>query len=292
MLAIKLSNVSKRYGHTSALSNVSLKVEAGEIYGFLGPNGAGKTTTIRCLMDFIRPNTGSISIFGLDSQRQSVEVKRQVGFLSADNQLYAKWNARQHISLVAGVRGGTNTSTDLMTRLGLNPEVPVHHLSSGNQQKLGLILALMTKPKLLVLDEPTKGLDPLLQHEIYSILKEYVAGGGTVFLSSHNLAEVEHICSNVGVIKQGRIVASKSMQEIVAMNVHIVTVAFSASAGAPQLEVPGAEIVSAIDGHLVLKIRGDINPLMARLASYKLTDIEIKHAPLEEIFMEYYRDQP
>lgn len=243
-------------------------------------------------MDFIRPNTGSISIFGLDAQRQSVEAKRQVGFLSADNQLYAKWNARQHISLVAAVRGGTNTSTDLMTRLGLDPQVPVRRLSTGNQQKLGLILALMTKPKLLVLDEPTKGLDPLLQHEIYSILKEYVAGGGTVFLSSHNLAEVEHICSNVGVIKQGQIVASKSMQEIVAMNVHIVTVAFLASAGAPQLEVPGAEIISAIDGHLVLKIRGDINPLMVKLASYKLTDIEIKHAPLEEIFMEYYRDQP
>jgi ABC-2 type transport system ATP-binding protein len=291
MLAIKISKVSKRYGRTTALSDVSLEVEAGEIYGFLGPNGAGKTTTIRCLMDFIRPNTGSISIFGLDAQRDSVEVKRQVGFLPADNQLYSKWNARQHISLVTGVRGGPDTSADLMARLGLDPQVPVHHLSSGNQQKLGLILALMTNPKLLVLDEPTKGLDPLLQHEIYSILKEYVAAGGTVFLSSHNLAEVEHICSNVGVIKQGKIVASKSMHDIVAMNVHIVTAAFPATAAAPDLSLPGVEIISATEGRLILKNRGDINPLMAKLGSLQLTDIEIRHAPLEEIFMEYYQDQ-
>ncbi len=292
MLAIKISNVSKSYGRKSALSKVSLEVEAGEIYGFLGPNGAGKTTTIRCLMDFIRPNAGAISIFGLDAHRQSVEVKRQVGFLSADNQLYPKWNSRQHISLVAGIRGGTNNASVLMARLGLDPQVPVHHLSSGNQQKLGLILALMTNPKLVILDEPTKGLDPLLQHEIYSILQEYVAGGGTVFLSSHNLAEVEHLCSNVGVIKQGKIVASKSMNEIVAMNVHIVTVTFSAATKAPILNVPGAEIITATDGHLVLKIRGDLNSLIAQLATHNLTDIEIKHAPLEEIFMEYYRDKP
>jgi len=266
MLAIKISNVSKRYGHSAALSGVSLEVEAGEIYGFLGPNGAGKTTTIRCLMDFIRPNEGSISIFGLDARGDSVEVKRQVGFLSADNQLYSKWNARQHIDLIAGVRGGTDNSAALIKRLGLDPEVPVHHLSSGNQQKLGLILALMTNPKLVILDEPTKGLDPLLQHEIYSILKEYVAGGGTVFLSSHNLAEVEHLCSNVGVIKQGKIVASKSMNEIVAMNLHIVTVTFPAGSTAPVLDVPGAEIITATDGHMVLKIRGDLNPLIAKLA--------------------------
>jgi len=290
--AVEIDQLSKRYGRKTALSNVSLQVDAGEIYGFLGPNGAGKTTTIRCLMDLIRPNSGSISIFGLDSRRQSVEVKRLVGFLSADNQLYTKWTARQHISLVAGVRGGTNTAAALMARLGLDPQVPVHQLSSGNQQKLGLILALMINPKLLVLDEPTKGLDPLLQHEIYSILQEYVAAGGTVFLSSHNLAEVEHLCSNVGVIKQGQIVASKSMQEIVAMNVHLVTLAYPVTAAAPQLKLPGTEIITATPGHLVLKIRGDINPLMAKLAGAKIIDLEIKHAPLEDIFMEYYRDQP
>ena len=291
MQAIKISKLSKRYGSQPALSDVSFNVEAGEVYGFLGPNGAGKTTTIRCLMDFIRPDSGTISVFGLDAQRDSVQVKRRVGFLSADDQLYDKWNAKQHIAFISSVRGGTDNSSRLMSRLDLDPQVPVRHLSSGNQQKLGLVLALMSNPKLLVLDEPTKGLDPLLQHEIYAILKEYVTKGGTVFLSSHNLAEVEHICTHVGVIRQGQIVASQSLQQILAMNVHIVTVSFRALDQPPRISLPGVEVVSASSHHLVLKARGDINPLIAKLSTFKLTDVEIAHAPLEDIFMEYYRGQ-
>ena len=292
MLAIKISNVSKQYGHAAALSGVSLSVEAGEIFGFLGPNGAGKTTTIRCLMDFIRPNSGSISIFGLDAQADSVKVKRQVGFLSADSQLYANWNAHQHISFIQSVRGGTNTSAELLKRLDLDPAVPVHRLSTGNKQKLGLVLALMNRPKLVILDEPSSGLDPLLQHEIYAILGEYVADGGTVFLSSHNLAEVERLCTNVGVIRQGKIVASMSMAEILAMNIHLVTVSYPAGAKPLPPDFPSAAIVSQSDSHMVLKVRGDINPLVHHLGRHHLTDLEITHAPLEDIFMEYYRGRP
>ncbi|HSX48208.1 MAG TPA: ABC transporter ATP-binding protein [Candidatus Nanoarchaeia archaeon] len=288
MNALAISKLKKSYGNKPALRGVSLTVEAGEIYGFLGPNGAGKTTTIRCIMDFMRPDGGEIKVLDSDAQKNSVAVKKLIGFLPADNQLYEKWTTRDHINFVTSIRGAANVDK-LVKRLDLDPRKQVRHLSTGNKQKVGLILALLGDPKLLILDEPTRGLDPLLQHEIYAILKEYVAGGGTVFLSSHNLAEVEHICSNVGVLRAGEIVASKSMSEILAMNVHIVTASFRGDKKPADLKIVGAETISSANGHVVLKVRGDINPVIAKLAAYELADVEIAHAPLEEIFMEYYR---
>ncbi|MFI5240138.1 MAG: ABC transporter ATP-binding protein [Candidatus Saccharimonadia bacterium] len=292
MQAISINNLDKSYGKRKALNHLTLAVEIGEIFGFLGPNGAGKTTTIRCLMNFIRPDSGEVSIFGKDAQHDSVQVKKDIGFLSADNQLYEKWNANQHIEFLGSIRGGENNAKSLLARLDLDPNMQLRHLSSGNKQKLGLILALMNNPRLLVLDEPTKGLDPLLQSEIYTILREYVERGGTVFLSSHNLAEVEHLCTNVGVLREGELVASKSLAEISALNIHIVSITYRPQSKPIHHNIAGAEIISSSKDHLVLKFKGDINPLMHMLAGLELTDIEISHAPLEEIFMEYYRGEP
>jgi len=289
MQAISIRNIDKSYGHKKALNHLSLSVDTGEIFGFLGPNGAGKTTTIRILMNFIRPDSGQINVFGKDAQRDSVEVKKEIGFLSAENQLYEKWNANQHIAFISSVRGGENTAKSLLDQLDLDPNVQLRHLSSGNKQKLGLIVALMNNPKLLVLDEPTKGLDPLLQSEIYTILRDYVRRGGTVFLSSHNLSEVEHLCSNVGVLRDGELVASKSLAEISALNIHIATITFAPQSKPIHHNIAGAEIISSSKEHLVLKFKGDINPFIHMLAGLELTDIEIAHAPLEEIFLEYYR---
>ncbi len=291
MSAITISKLVKRYGSNPALRDVSLTVETGEIYGFLGPNGAGKTTTIRCMMDFIRPDGGSIKVFGKDAHTDTVAVKQFIGYLPADSQLYPKWTAKDHVEFINSVRGYSSSTAALMARLDLDPNKQLRHMSTGNKQKLGLIVALQGKPELLILDEPTKGLDPLLQHEMYAILKEYVAGGGTVFLSSHNLAEVERICTNVGIIRDGKIVASKSMEDIRAMKIHLVTALVAGTVKPDDLKVSGTEVITASNGQVVLKVRGDLNPLIAKLSAYDVRDLEITHAPLEDIFMEYYRSE-
>lgn len=293
MLALEIDKLAKKYGNKQALVEVSLRVQSGEIYGFLGPNGAGKTTTMRCLMDFIRPDAGRITVFGKDAQRESVQARQLIGFLPAEDQLYASWTAKQHVDLIHKVRGrGRSNALALMEHLELNPKLLVKQMSSGNRQKLGLILAMMCEPKLLVLDEPTKGLDPLLQHKIYTLLQDYAAGGGTVFISSHNLAEVERICTNVGVIRAGKIVASESMATIRAMKIHLVTVTFIQPVTAPEIDFGPAEILSRTSTQAVLKVHSDINPLIAKLSRYNLADVEIIHAPLEDIFMEYYQEKP
>ena len=286
--AISLRDVNKLYGNKRGISGVTLEVKAGEIYGFLGPNGAGKTTTIRCIMDFIRPQSGTIKIFGKDVRDKSVETREMIGFLPSDSQLYPHWTAQNYLDYLEQLRGKSDM-TNLITRLGLDPSIQFRHLSSGNKQKLALVVALYGTPRLVIMDEPTKGLDPLLQQEIYSILKEYKADGGTVFLSSHNLPEVEKICDEVGVIKEGKIVASESMQSIRKMAIHIVTIAAAKALSPADFQLPNVEIAHHSDRHMVLKVRGDLNPLLKTISKYSVTDLEITHANLEDIFLEYYK---
>ena len=189
--AIEIVDLKKRFGSVKAVDGVTFKAEQGEAFGFLGPNGAGKTTTIRCLMDFIRPTSGKISIFGKDAQKDSVELKKLIGYLPGNVKLYGNWNGWDHIRFIESIRGKSKNVDDLIQKLDFNPKVRFHSLSSGNKQKLGLILTLMNEPKLLVMDEPTVGLDPLLQNTIYGLLNDLKKKGTTIFVSSHNLPEVE-----------------------------------------------------------------------------------------------------
>ncbi len=286
--AISLHNVTKLYGNKRGISGVTLDVKAGEIYGFLGPNGAGKTTTIRCVMDFIRPQSGTIRIFGKDVRDKSVETRAMIGFLPSDAQLYPHWTGQNYLDYLSQMRG-KNDMGALIKRLGLDTSVQFRHLSSGNKQKLALMVALYGSPRLIIMDEPTKGLDPLLQQEIYAILKEYKAGGGTVFLSSHNLPEVEKICDEVGVIKEGKIVASESMQSIRKMAIHIVTIAATKALLPSDFNLPNVEISHHSERHMVLRVRGELNSLLKAIGTYTVTDLEITHANLEDIFLEYYK---
>ena len=288
--AINITGLNKKYGTKPALKNVSLSVKQGEIFGFLGPNGAGKTTTIRCIMDFIRPDSGSVNVFAKNAQKDTLAIKSMIGYLPADNQLYEKWNAQQHIDFYSSIKGSPAESKKLLAKLGLGPDLQVRHMSTGNRQKLGFILTFIGKPKLLILDEPTKGLDPLLQNEIYEILKRYAADGGTVFLSSHNLAEVDHLCTNVGVIRGGEIVANKSMDDIRAMKIHIVTITYNDSKNIKIPKISNVEVVNSSPGRIVLRARGGVNQLIRELGKQDLKDLEITHAPLEDVFMEYYKD--
>ena len=288
MTVIAAHNLRKHFGKTKAVDGISFSVEKGEIFGFLGPNGAGKTTTIRCMMDFIRPTEGSIDILGKDAQKDAVSLKKMIGFLSGDVRLYGKWTGQTHIDFVRQLNGSEDISARLIKRLDFNPTVKTKQLSSGNKQKLGIILAFMLKPELLILDEPTLGLDPLLQNEIYELLGEMTQSGTTVFMSSHNLAEVDRVCSRVGIIKEGKMLATESIATLKAKKIITVHAHFTHPVEKKEFLTENTELVREFASGLILKVKGDVNPLIKRLSDNTLQDISILPASLEDIFMEYY----
>jgi len=290
MPAIEVNNLSKHFGHTRAVDGISFSVEKGEIFGFLGPNGAGKTTTIRCFMDFIRPTGGSITILGKDAQKDSVELKKHIGFLSGYVHLYDKWTGQDHIDFIKALNGTSDSSPALIKRLDFNPELKTKQLSSGNRQKLGIIMALMTEPEILIMDEPTNALDPLLQREVYTLLQEEQQKGTTIFMSSHNLAEVDHVCSRVGVIRQGKMVAVEKISDMKHKRIYTVRVAITGAYNSADFKIPGVENETTNGGgELILHVKGDLDPLIKKLAKYTVHEIEIEHATLEDIFMEFYQ---
>lgn len=288
MSAIEVRNLKKYFGKTHAVDDISFSVEKGEVFGFLGPNGAGKTTTIRCLMDFLRPTEGEIKILGFDSKKDSVAIKNKIGYLSGDVRLYDGWTGRDHISFLERLRGQKSIARELVGDLDLDADVKFKHLSSGNKQKMGLVIALSFQPELIIMDEPTMGLDPLLQNKIYQILEQFQKNGTTIFMSSHNLAEVDRICSRVGIIKEGKLVTTESIQDLKDKRVHIVKVTFNSPFSRADFSFDGAEIQQELPSGLVIGVKGDLNPLMKKLTNFQIAELEITHASLEEIFLEFY----
>lgn len=288
MAVIEFKNLKKYFGKTRAIDGVSFEVEKGEIFGFLGPNGAGKTTTIRCLMDFIRPTTGVVKILEKDAQKDSVYLKTKIGYLSDTARFYDHWTAEQHIAFQESLRGRSKIMVDLLDKFGLNKNLRFSNLSSGNKRKLSIILALMNEPEVLILDEPTISLDPLLQSAFHVYIQDFARNGGTVFMSSHNLAEVEKVCNRVGIIKDGKIVAVEKISDMKLTK--IFDVSFRADGVDPKIFADqNTEIVSFINGLVILKVKGDINSLIEKLAKVKVKDLEITHVSLEDIFMEFYK---
>jgi len=288
MKTIVVKNFKKHFGKTKAVDGISFDVKKGEIMGFLGPNGAGKTTTIRCMMDFIRPDGGTIEILGQDAKEKSAELKEEIGFLSGEVHLYKNWTGQDHINLIRKIREKKFDENGLIEQIDFNPHKKIKNLSSGNKQKLGLLLALMHKPKILILDEPTTGLDPLLQNTIYDILKEEASKGKTIFMSSHNLAEVERICDRVCIIKDGKIVATESVPNLKRKRLYTVKVYFEGKVPSKELSSNGVEISRELSDGLILSVKGDIRPVLRKLDDYKIKDIEITHSNLEDLFLKYY----
>jgi ABC-2 type transport system ATP-binding protein len=289
-MVIEIKNLTKCYlgRKVQAVKNLHLEVKKGEIFGFLGPNGAGKTTTIRCMMDFVRPTSGEINILGLNSRKDSVELKSKIGYLSDTAHFYSHWTASNHIAFQQSLRGKSPILTNLVKIFDLNFKQNFGNLSSGNKRKLGVILALMNEPEVLILDEPTSALDPLLQNALLNYLRDFAAAGGTVFISSHNLAEVEKICDRVAIIRDGKIVATESITDLKRMKMYDVsfhTEDFNIKA----FEAENIELISNIDGLVKLKIKGDINPIITKLARITIKDLEITHVSLEDIFLEFYK---
>src|SRR5215472_3415137 len=292
--AIEASGLTKRYGAVTAVDGLSLRVEAGQVFGFLGPNGAGKSTTIRMLMALQRPTQGRATLFGLDAAADSVTVHRRVGYLPGDLELYPRLTGRQHIDWFARSRGvDASFQRHLVERFLVVADRPVRELSKGNRQKIGLVLAFMHKPELLVLDEPTSGLDPLMQHEFENLLRETAAEGRTVFLSSHELDEVQRIADRIGIIKEGRLVAEDTVDGLRRAAPQKMDVRFRCPVDLAELSaVPGVTVTGSDGPRVTLDVAGEMAPALKVIASHDPVDLVSRLPGLDELFLGFYRDSP
>ncbi|EWT01059.1 ABC transporter [Intrasporangium oryzae NRRL B-24470] len=289
---ISTRGLTKSYGPTLALQSLDLQVDRGEVFGYLGPNGAGKTTTLRLLVGLLRPTSGTAQVLGLDAWSQSVEVHRRVGYLSGEPGLYPRLTGLQHASYLARLRGTRDTAPAqaLARRFDLDLGRPAQDLSKGNRQKLALVLALMSRPELLVLDEPTGGLDPLAQQAFYDIVREHTTTGGTVLLSSHVLSEVQRVADRVGVLREGALVAVERLDTLRGRSLHHVRVAFSDSVDAREfLGITGVRDLVVSD-HTVACSAPEvaIDAIVKAAARHTVVDFECAEADLEETFLAYY----
>ncbi|MBI2772991.1 MAG: ABC transporter ATP-binding protein [Chloroflexi bacterium] len=290
--AIEARGLTKDHGRGRGILDLDLTIAEGEVFGYLGPNGAGKTTTIRVLMGMIRPTRGSASIFGLDAHAQSVEVKRIVGYVPGELPQFGGWRGDEIVAYIAGLRGDVADAEveRIAKRIDLDLARRYREYSHGNKQKLGLLIAFASKPRLLILDEPTSGLDPLHQQVFYDLVREARAGGATIFLSSHVLSEVEHVCDRVGIVREGRLVKSGALSDLGLIRSLRVEIVF---AGAPPLErlraVAGLEDVTVADGRVTGMLRGPFDPLLRALATEQVVSLKSREPSLEEVFLSFYK---
>ena len=281
------SNLTKDYGSGNGLFDLNLSIYQGEVFGLIGPNGAGKSTFIKLLMDLIRPTSGSAKIFGLDSRNDSLELKRVMGYLPGELMQFPSVTAGYILNLLLNLRGKKERSHlySLSDRLQLDLSRKYQDLSHGNKQKVGLVQAMMHQPKLLILDEPTLGLDPIVQREFRNIIKEYVASGNTVILSSHIMSEVETICNRIGLINQGRVLKEGTMAELRSTLIHKVSVLFEGSLPeVAELERAGAEAIEIEQNSLRFQIKGSVDLAVKALSRYNILEFDSRELSLEEVF--------
>jgi ABC-2 type transport system ATP-binding protein len=288
---IETERLTKFYGTQRGIVDLDLSVEQGEIYGFLGPNGAGKTTTIRLLVDLIRPTSGRASVFGIETTVDPVAIHRRIGYLPGEFALYDRLTGGQTIEYFANLRGGVDPlyQADLIARFDLDPTRRYREYSKGNKQKVGLVVALQHRPDLLLLDEPTAGLDPLIQQSFFSLLRETVVEGRTVFLSSHILGEVEKACDRVAIIREGRLVTVDRVAALRDLAWHHVELTFGTPVPVAEFNsLPGVgEVVAKADG-LRLTVTGSIIPVVRAATRYDLVDLVCREPSLEDTFLAQY----
>ena len=291
---IHTEGLTKHYGSLHAVSDLDLEVHRGEIFGYLGPNGAGKTTTIRLLLDLIRPTSGHAHIFGMDVNRESVAVRARIGNLPGELALWNHMTGWELVDYLGGLRGGVDRRYvgELAERLDMDMTRRVKACSSGMKRKLGLIQALMHKPELLILDEPTNGLDPLVQQTFYTLMREVSREGRTVFMSSHNLPEVEHICDRVGILRSGRLEAVERIGDLKKVYFRWMTLRIGGEKHPEAFEaLDGVTEVSAHNGTLRFRISGELDPIIKLAAQHHVVDMAYEEPTLETIFLEYYGDK-
>ena len=288
MDAISTTGLTKYYGKARGIIYLNLSVKEGEFFGFIGPNGAGKSTTIRTLLGLIKPTGGSGAIFEKDIVREKQEILNEVGYLPSEAVFYAGMRVRDILKLSAELRKKkcSKETKKLCERLQLDTTRKVEELSFGNRKKVAIVCALQHDPKLLVLDEPTSGLDPLMQREFFSILRERNQKGTTIFLSSHILSEIQRNCSRAAIVRQGRMTACSSVEELVKTSAKRVVVHGSVNTQ----ELPGIRDMQQVDNGISFLYTGDMNELVQMLSKTHITDLTVTEPDLEEIFMHYYQD--
>ena len=288
---ISVSNLTKYYGTTLGVKNINFTVNQGEIFGFLGPNGAGKTTTIRMLLDLLRPSSGQINIFGQEIYTHSLEIRKRCGYFPGSFSAYGNMSGTDFLHFAASMRKTEpKLQKSLIDRFQLFQEdlsQKVKHLSHGTLQKLGIIQAFFHQPELLILDEPTIGLDPLMQEEFYRLLHEMQNEGKTIFFSSHNLPEVEKVCHRIAIIREGELVALETLEGL--KKKKLKRLHFTLSKPVAGLDLPGANMVNQKDLSYEYLVEGDIQTLLQRLSKLPIEDLTLPEPDLEEVFMAYYR---
>lgn len=288
---IETDRLTKSYGQTRGIEDVSMTVEIGEVFGFLGPNGAGKTTTIRTLLDLMHPTSGSARLFGLDSRRESLAIRTRLGNLPGDFSYDPRVSGRELVSFLAELRGvrGAGRAAQLADRFRADLGRPLGELSRGGRQKIGLIQAFFHSPELVILDEPTGGLDPLMQEEFLELIREERERGTSVFLSSHELDEVQRACDRVGIIRDGRLVAVEEVAELTGRAYRHVSVEFDAPLDASEFrQLPGVSGLVATPTRLSFKVEGNLDAVVKAAARHGVLDIEVTQPTLEEVFLTYY----
>jgi ABC-2 type transport system ATP-binding protein len=287
---IETVGLTKRFGAFTALDDVSITVEPGEVYGFLGPNGAGKTTTIRAVLGLAKPSAGSARVFGFDAWAERELAHRRLSFVPGEFAPWPTLRGGEMLDLLGRVHGGyaPELRDALCERFDFDPSKKGREYSKGNRQKIALISALMVDADLLVLDEPTSGLDPLMEIEFRSCVKEARAAGKTVFLSSHILSEVEAVCDRVAILRKGRLVEVGSLEDLRELNTQEVEIEFG-SAPVPDLSrVEGVQEVRLEGNRVTLRLKGAPNELIRLLAAHDVHDLDIREPSLEELFLTYY----
>lgn len=288
MEAILTKNLTKMYGKARGILEVDLAVEQGELFGFIGPNGAGKSTTIRTLLGLISATSGSAQVFGKDIVKEKEAILRETGYLPSEAMFYPGMKVRDILKMSADLRKTdcSKEAGELCERLQLDTSRKVDELSFGNRKKVAIVCALLSRPKLLILDEPTGGLDPLMQREFYDIIRERNRDGATVFLSSHILSEVQRNCSRAAVIREGRIIACGSIDDLAKTNARRITVHGSANLNG----LEGVRDMQSAEGVVSFLYSGQMKPLLQRLAEGNVRDLGVSEPDLEEIFLHYYQD--
>ena len=286
MNAIQTEGLTKFYGSSRGILDLDLTVQEGEFYGFIGPNGAGKSTTIRTLLGLIRKTRGSARVLGKDIAKEKEQILAETGYLPSEAVFYPDMRGRDLIRLSADLhrKDCKKTSEELCERLQLDPSRRIGELSFGNRKKVAVICALQHNPRLCILDEPTGGLDPLMQREFFEILKERNRQGMTVFLSSHILSEIQRFCSRAAIIREGRIIASGSVEELARTNAKRISIRGSFDPSG----LPDVRDLQRSDDTVSFLYGGDINLLLARLGKDPILDLTISEPDLEEIFLHYY----
>ena len=294
-IALMTQGLTKSYGRVRALRGLDLEVRRGEVFGFLGPNGAGKTTTIRCLLDLIRPDGGGARVLGIDPQADPVAVRARTGYLPGELQLDPNMTtegALRYFNALRGNKADWGFVRQLAERLDLDLKPAIKNLSHGNKQKAGIVQALMHRPELLLLDEPTLGLDPLMQQEVLRLLAEAQAGGATVFFSSHILSEVQAAAERVAFIRKGVIVEVAETASLINRALRRARIRFQQpvlDGGAALADVPGVTLLSQDDGtSVLLQVEGEMDGLIKALAAFPVSDFETERPSLEEIFLAHY----